>query len=187
MRPVTLAGDDVVDPVAVDIRDVDGMNLRERHAIGAVGRLLADDEPALKGPLAILANPGPVPGQAPAMGREARDHVAEAVAIDVPHEHLRAAGACERNRMPLPQRIVRERLRLPPPAAFLEKIRPAVAVDIADAQTVGELRRADIGRDPVKCPALLGRVLWNGRIPERPAHRADDLRPSIAGEVDECR
>jgi hypothetical protein len=61
--------------------------------------------------------------------------------------------------MPLPQRVARERLRLPPPAAFLEKIRPAVAVDVPDAQTVGELRRADIGRNPVKCPALLGRGL----------------------------
>ena len=53
--PEALAGDDVVESVAVDVGDVDGVDLGEDGAVGAVGGFLTSDRTVVERPAAVGA------------------------------------------------------------------------------------------------------------------------------------
>ena len=92
VRPEALAGDDVLEPVAVHVDEVDGVHLGELHAVCVVLRLLVHDDVLAEFDLAALAILL-VPRQAEAVRGERGDDVVQAVAVHVVGIHLRAAGA----------------------------------------------------------------------------------------------
>ena len=185
--PESLAGDDVVEAVAVDIGDVDGVDLGEDGAVRAVGGFLTGDRPVVERPAAVGALLLLPPTQAVAMGGETRDHVVESVAIDVANVHLGAPGAGEGDGVEGPQRVAGKRRGLLPPAVLLEDVRLAVAVDITNAHAVREPATGHFPRDPVEDPGLRRIVLPDRGIAEKPTDRADDLGREVAIEIGERR
>ena len=110
------------------------------------------------------------------MGVRGGDDVGVAVAVDVEGVHF-GAGVGELEVMLLPDRIAVEIFGLFPPSGRFEKIEPPVAVDIADAQAMGEaLIAAVLGRDAVEDPGL-GRIGRIGcRVAEFALVNADEHR-----------
>ena len=93
--PETLAGHDVFEAVAVHVDEINGMGLRENHAVlvrlrSFFSRLLVQDDMFFESNLTVLADLLE-PSQAVAVRSETCDHVVFAVAIHVVGEHVRAA------------------------------------------------------------------------------------------------
>ena len=136
MCPETLAGHDVLESVAIDVHQINAMELAELHAVGVLRDLLVHDdvllEVNLRADLRLL-----IPGQSIPVGREAGDHIIQPIAVHVVGIHLRAAQA-EGNSVVLPHRVTSKRGRLLPPTILFEQIHTAVAVDVTHTETVGE-------------------------------------------------
>ena len=187
MGPVPLAGDDVVEAVAVDVGHIDRVDLRESDAVGTFREALAGDQLPLECAAAVVVEHLAIPGQAPAVGREARDHIVEAVAVDIADIHLRAPRARKLKGMPFPERIPLKRLRLLPPAALLQDVHAAIAIDVAHAEAVGELLGPDLGADAGEGPASARVASGNRGVAEAAADGAHNLWAAIAGDVDPLR
>src|SRR5580700_1393972 len=85
--------------------------------------------------------------------------------------------------MEFPHRVARERSRLLPPAVLFEKVHAAVAIDIAEAEAVGEFVPVALGRNGMKCPWLVGMVPIGGGVAEIAVGVANDLRFAVAVDV----
>ena len=185
VRPEALAGDDVLQAVAVHVDEVDGVQLGELHAVLVLLRslfMMMCSRNLISLAFAILL----VPRQAEAVRGERGDHVVEAVAVHVVGVHLRAAAA-HRLLVKRPDRIARERGGLFPPAVLLEQVLPAVAVHVAHAHAVREVAVFVVRRNRMERPRLRRVVPVRLGVAVLPLGDADQLRLPVAGEVGERR
>ncbi len=94
MRPVTIAGDDVLEAVAIHIEQLHRMQLGKAHAITVLLRLLVHEH--MRAPrrraCGILLRQLLVPGQTITMRRQRRNHICAAITIDVVGIHLCRRG-----------------------------------------------------------------------------------------------
>ena len=104
---VPLPGDDVRDPVMIHIGNSDRVQLRERHTVLVLFRLLAHDQMffELNLSLVVLAEVFE-PRETIRMGRFAGNDVVPAVAVHIEREHLRTAAVAELHRVELPEFIL---------------------------------------------------------------------------------
>ena len=177
--PEALAGDDVGHAVAVHVRQLNGVGLREDDAGFARLRGRAGDEVPLPAVARLLE-----PREAIPVRGEAGDDVRLAVAIHVEDIHLRAATA-ELRLVLHPHRIAVERLRLFPPAVRLEDVHLAVAVHIAEADAVGEALERELGRDGMPGPFFIRLLRIECRVAEMAAAHAEQVGPAVAVDVRE--
>ena len=93
VRPEALAGDDVLQPVAVHVHQLDGVQLRESDAVAVLAGFLVHEDVGLELNLAvgIALLELLIPREAVAVRRERGDDVRQAVAVHVIGIHLRAA------------------------------------------------------------------------------------------------
>ena len=197
VRPKPFAGHNVLQPVAVHVRQRDGVQLGEDNAV-FVGRGVRIQNQMLLEldlPLLVLLRQLLVPGQPEAVRAQGGDDVGQAVAVDIVGEHLRRTvgrrrllDGGERIRMKFPCRVSGQGGRLLVPAILDQDVVATVAVDIAKAQTMRELLILLFhGRNPVKNPLLRRmRPIRRRGVADVVAHEADQLRLAVAQKVAEA-
>ena len=96
----------------------------------------------------------------------------------------RAAGG-KWKRMERPDGIIRERRRLFPPSILFQQVHAPVAVDIPDAQTVGELSPIALGCNRMEFPRLGWIAPIRRSVAETAAGNANQFRFAVAIDVQE--
>src|SRR5665213_141414 len=177
---IALAGDDVLEAVAVNVHEVDGVHLGDLHALRVFGFVVADDDVLLEAAVFLLLEPG----QAVAVGFDAGDNVGPAIAVDVIGEHLRAAAA-EVGGVKRPLRVAAQVGGLLVPAVMNHEIVFPVPIYVAEAHAVGESLIVFFGADGVEGPRLSRVGVIGLRVTEPPGGHADQHRLAIAEQVAE--
>src|SRR5581483_11882527 len=158
----------------------------EMHARGIIRGSGAGDHVLFEADFAIGAHLL-IPNDAVAMGIEAGDDVVESIAIDIIGEHLRGPRGSrarrEWERMEFPNRIAAKRGGLLPPAIFFQEIHAAVAIDIAQADAMGESTPVAFGRDSVEDPSRGGICPIDRIISEVTMGVADQFWFAVAVDV----
>ena len=145
VRPPALARDDVGEPVPVHVGEVERVQFGEAGAVRALRGLVVHQTVLDEADHSVLLHLLE-PREAEVVRREARDHVAIVVAVDIEREHLRSTFAIgEGERVVRPLGIARERLRLLEPTALPQDVQAPVAVDVADAEPVREAAELQVG------------------------------------------
>ena len=180
MRPKAFADDDVLEPVAVDVREIERVELGEDDAVTVVLRFVAHDEVTAKRDRTALAHLLP-PRKPVAVRGEAADHIGQSIGVHVVGVKLCAvAKGC---RMLLPRGIARQRCGLLPHAAGFDDVRLAVASHIAHAKAVRELRPVASWRDEMKLPRQRRVVRHLRGVAKVTARVANDVRFPVAIDV----
>src|SRR6266487_3995247 len=99
MRPKAFADDDVLQAVAVEIGEGEGVWLSEGHAVFRLLGSVAHEDVFLKADTAVIVHLLE-PRQAPAVGVERSNDVVASVAIDIVGEHLRTTFFSELELVP---------------------------------------------------------------------------------------
>ena len=188
VRPEAFAGDEVLQPVAVQVHQLDRVELREGDAEAVLARLLVHEDVGAELGAAggVLGLELLIPSEAVAVRRERGDDVVQPVAVHIVGEHLRAARG-EEGFVKLPHRVANERRGLLEPAAATEQVHAPIPIHIPDAQAVGELAPLAILADGREDP-LGGDVLPVGfGVAEVALVVADNLRLPVAIKVRERR
>ena len=197
--PAALAADDVGQAVAVHVAELDRMDLAEALAVGVVFLGLAEDDVLLEGAVGVLFEPG----QAVAVGLDARDDVVTSVLVHVVDVHLGATDT-EIGGVELPVGVLGNIGGLFIPAVGFEDVHAAVAVDVAGAVAVRILEdllvvglvlrrdRTEAGLAERILPIDLGEAELSAvaalvvlRILHAIARVAEELRLAVAVHVDE--
>ena len=186
MRPVTFAGDDILEAVAVDIDQLHCMKLRKLDAVEILLRLVGKNSVLDKIDRPILLHLLK-PGEPEGMAIEAGDHIVVAVAIDIVGMDLRPAVA-ELESVFLPERGrcagCRFGCRLLPPAFCHEQVSAFVAIDIPHAEAMLILPPLlRLGAGP-KRPALAARRPGGTGHPQHAGSVKHQLRAAVAGHID---
>ena len=180
---IALAGDDIFDPVAVDVGEGDAVELAEYDAPGGIGWIPPHDEMSLEGDLAIRAGLLLEPDEAVGVRVQRGEDILVAIAVEIVGEHLGTSlGRGERESVSRPRAVGP---RLFPPGRFFQEVGAAVAVDVAEPEPVGEFPPGRIGRgDWGELPRLV-RVRPIGRRDESepPSEGAEDFGFAIAGHI----
>lgn len=124
------------------------------------------------------------PGDAEAMSLEGGDDVIFSIAVDVVDEHLRAAGV-EVDRVEGPGFGIVEFFGLFVPAVVDEDIEATVAVDVTDAQAVGERSVVAVAGDGVEDPGFVCVGGIGGEVAERAIDGGDQAGGAIFEQVDQ--
>ena len=186
VRPVCLSGDDVLQSVAVHVHQRDRVRLGEEDAVRTLFSFVADDDVLLeRDRIAIFRLLEP--REAIRVSRQTRDDVVVAVTIHVVSEHVGSTRPGELELVTRPERIAFDRLRLLVPAPFPDHVLPTVTIDVADTEAVSERVLADLFRDRMPDPRLIGLRHVERRIAERPGVIADQLRLSVTDQVHKLR
>ena len=128
-----------------------------------------------------------VPNQAVPVAVPCGDDVAQPVAVDVVDEHLGGLVG-EVEGMPAPRLARLGMGRLLPPAAALDDVDSAVAVDVAAAQSVREtLIIISMGRDGMKGPGPIGLGGVVSGVAQAARFVVDQLGPAVAVDVGQHR
>ena len=189
VSPVALARDQVLDAVAVHVDQSHGVGLRERdRVLAGLGRRARSrihdgvrDERDLAVTRDLLEPVEPVP-----VSLRCSDDVVIPVAVEVVREHLRPAGAVRREIVGvlLPEATLGVARGVLPPAASLEDVLPAVAIDVPHAHAVGEALVVSPRRHGVELPGLRGVLRVRGGPAPLPLGVKDELPPAVPGHVD---
>ena len=182
VREVAVAGDEVHQAVAVHVDGTQRVQVADHEAVRVLARLAPHDLVLLERDLGASAHLLE-PGEPVAVRVVAGDHVVVAIAVDVEHQHLRAAVAGERDRVGLPGRVTVQRRRLPPPAVLPEHVVLAVAVDVTHAEPMREAPTDARDRQRMPGPRLLGRAPVDHRVAEPILVLAHQLGPAVADEI----
>ena len=182
MGPVGLAGDDVLETVAIHVGELHGVGLAEDHAILVEGRAVPHDEMFHESLRSLLE-----PRQSEVVRSEARDDVAVSVAIDIVGVHLGSAPGGEGHLVMGPGRIAGHFGGLLEPAAFHQDVRPSVAVEVADPEAMAEAGGCRLRGDLVEGPLLERRTPVDGCVAEVTVPRADQLGLVVSDQIDEVR
>ena len=180
--PESLAGQDVLLAVAVDVDEIQAVHLADSQLLGIHVGLDGQNHVLLPGDLSLGVLDLLVPDQAVLVAVPSGDDVVQTVAVNVVDQHLgRIVSKLERVQGP---RLVRLRVgRGFPPAILFEDANTAVAFDVAEADAVREAVVLPLGRDGVEDP----RVVRLGRIPGRIAQVfvdvIDQVRTAVAVDI----
>src|SRR5436309_8104203 len=161
MRPISLARDDVLQAIAVDIGEHQGMKLAKDDPVTVlIGPFPQDQMPLERDliPISYLLKPS----KAVAMSIEARDDVVVTIPVHVISEHLRSARFGEVKCFKLP--ITREGLGLAVPATADDHVHSAVAIDIPDSQAMTKALVRNLRRDGGELPGLARRRPVDGNV-----------------------
>lgn len=195
VRPEALAGDDVLEAVAIDVHQGDGVGFGKGDTVRVGAAVGVEDQMAFELDFAVGALAGQllIPGEAEAVWIEAGDDVGEAVAIDIINIHLGTApGRRLRLRregvgMKFPERVTFEGGGLLEPAGPDEDIVAAIGIDVAEAEAVEEFVVAvALCSDAMKRPLDFGVVpIRRGGVTEIVARAANQLAFAVAEEIAE--
>jgi hypothetical protein len=147
--PPALAAHQIAESVAVQVRERQGMGLGKDDAVGGGfgarthDGMAAEVDPA--GLPEVLE-----PRQTPSVRVEGREDVGVPVAVDVVGEHLGAAFLGEGERVPGPFALPVGRLAVP--ALVQDQVDASVAIHVAEAFAVVEVRPGAFGGDRSEAP-----------------------------------
>jgi hypothetical protein len=193
VRPPALARDHVQQPVAVDVAEVERVELGEADPVRALrGRVV--HQAVLDERHGVALAHVLEPREPEVVRREGGDDVAVPVPVDVGDQHLRSALAvAELERVEDPDRIGSatrgsERAgRLLVPAFLPQDVLLPVAVEVADAEPVREASDVELLRDRMEGPRPARRPAVGHRPPEAPFALEDEHLAPVAEEVGERR
>jgi hypothetical protein len=180
--PKALSHEDVLQAVPVDIGHLHGVELADAKGVGLQVRLRRENDILFPGDPAVVAAHLLVPDQPILMAVPDRHDVVEPVAVDVAGMHL-ACGVGELEGVLDPGLAGLRGGGLFPPAFGFQDIHPAVAVDVAQADAVGELVVRALRADGMKGPGLvrLGGIIRG--VAQGAARVTHEVRPAVAVDV----
>ena len=185
MRPVGFAGDDVLEPVAIDVVQAGRVQFAKDNAVFVLAAGAAHDEVFFKRDAAALGFHLLEPRKAKLVRGEAGDDVVVAVAVHVVGEHLRAA-ACGEGKLARPPRLLVGG-RLLEPAALVDDVSPPIAIHVTHTQAVPKPLRGDRAGHRVECPFAKRVFPVDRHVTKLPAPGTNQFRPSVADEIAQRR